>query len=79
MHRSVTGEAIMRYVLFATAMSFLVGCSQFAPPVAPNHDDGHDHGHDALITKADVKMPGTFAELVSRVDGQRSLGERQSL
>lgn len=66
----------MRFAFLAVLMSLALGCSQPAPTVAPSHDDGHDHkqgdGHDhvheAPITKADVKMPASFGELVSRVE-----------
>lgn len=69
----------MRFALLAVLTSFAIGCSQPAPTAAPNHDDGHDHRqgdghdhvHDAPITKADVKMPTNYAELVSRVEQYR--------
>ena len=65
----------------------VAGCSQpaAAPPPATSHEDGHDHshkdddshkdghdhGHDAPLTKADVKLPATYTDLVSRVKGYR--------
>jgi len=63
-----TGDLIMRNIFVVAVMSLLIGCSQPAPPVAPNQDDGHDHSHNVPITKADVKMPATFAELVTRIE-----------
>ncbi len=68
----------MRLALFAILPLFLIGCSPSAPVVAPTpadpahpHAEGQDHSHDVPITKADVKMPATFAELVVRVETYR--------
>lgn len=57
----------MRFVLLA-AMCGLIGCSQPAPSVVPKHADAHQDPHDVAITKADVKMPSTFKELVTCVE-----------
>ncbi len=68
----------MRLALFAVLPLFLIGCSPSAPVVTPTpadpdhrHAEGQDHSHDVPITKADVKMPATFAELVVRVEKYR--------
>lgn len=69
----------MRFLTFTVLTSFAIGCSQPAPPATPSHGDGHDHTpadghahvHDVPITKADVKMPASFAELVSQVEQYR--------
>ena len=58
----------MRFALLAVLTTVLIGCSKPAPAVKPSHSDGHDHVHDEPITKADVKMPATFEELVSRIE-----------
>lgn len=66
----------MRFSLLAVLILSLSGCSPPTPSVKPSHDDGHDHSqgdahdhvHDTPITKADVKMPANFAELVSRIE-----------
>lgn len=51
--------------------SFVVGCSQPATvPPLPKHSEV-DHDDELPITKADVKLPATFAELVFRVKGYR--------
>lgn len=69
----------MRLTLLAALLLFVIGCSRPAPTATPNrsggHDhsqgDGHDHVHDTPITKADVKLPASFAELVSRIERYR--------
>lgn len=69
----------MRFSLLAVFTLFVIGCSQPAPTAKPSHDDAHEHkpgeGHDDVhdkpITKADVKMPASFAELVSRIEQYR--------
>lgn len=69
----------MRLTLLAALASFVIGCSRPAPTATPNPNEGHDHGqgdghdhvHDTPITKADVKMPASFAELVSRIEQYR--------
>lgn len=68
----------MRRALFAILPLFLIGCSPSAPVVAPTpadpdhgHAQGQDHSHDVPITKADVKIPATFAELVVRIETYR--------
>lgn len=61
----------MRFLIFIVLTSFAIGCSQPAPPATTSHGDGHAHVHDVPITKADVKMPANFAELVSRVEQYR--------
>lgn len=68
----------MRLALFAVLPLFLIGCSPSAPVVTPTpadpdhrHAEGQDHTHDVPITKADVKMPATFLELVSRIETYR--------
>ena len=69
----------MRLSLLAALASFVIGCSQSAPTATPIHGDSHDHAqgdkhdhvHDTPITKADVKMPASFAELVSRIEQYR--------
>lgn len=69
----------MRFTLLAVFISFVIGCSQPTPVATPSHDDGHEHKqgeghdltHDKPITKADVKMPASFVELVSRVEQYR--------
>ena len=58
----------MRTAVMAIFTSFAVGCSETVPITAPPKQDGHDHSHDAPITKADVKMPVTFKELVSLIE-----------
>lgn len=54
----------MRSVLPALLAVILLGCSKPAPSDKPAHDP-----HDVPITKADVKMPVTFGELVTRIEG----------
>lgn len=69
----------MRFLTFIVLASFAIGCSQPAPPALPSRGNGHDHTsangqahvHDVPITKADVKMPASFAELVSRIEKYR--------
>jgi hypothetical protein len=69
----------MRLTLLAALASFMIGCSRPAPTATPTPNEGHDHGHgnghdhvhDTPITKADVKMPASFAELVSRIEQYR--------
>ena len=75
----------MRLIPIVILALFVAGCFQRAasPPAATSqedghdhshkddHKDGHDHSHDAPLTKADVKLPATYAELVSRVKGYR--------
>lgn len=69
----------MRFLTFIVLASFAIGCSQPAPPALPSPGNGHDHTsangqahvHDVPITKADVKMPASFAELVSRIEKYR--------
>jgi hypothetical protein len=60
----------VRFALLAVFTSFAIGCSQPAPPTAKTSpDDDRDHSQDVPITKSDVKMPATFDELVSRIEG----------
>ena len=58
----------MRIVLLTIFASFAIGCSQPAPPAKASRNDDHDHSQDQPITKADVKMPATFDELVTRIE-----------
>ena len=54
----------MRYPLIALFTLFVLGCSKPAPTAKPTHDP-----HDVPITKADVKMPANFGELVTLIEG----------
>ncbi len=54
----------MRSPLLAFLAIFVLGCSKPAPSDKPAHDP-----HDVPITKADVKMPANFEELVTRIEG----------
>lgn len=53
----------MRFLTFAFCAVFFLGCSKPEPAAKPVHDP-----HDVPITKADVKMPANFVELVSRIE-----------
>lgn len=69
----------MRLTLLAGLTSLFIGCSQPAPTAVQSDGDGHDHSHadgldhahDTPITKADVKMPASFGELVVRIEQYR--------
>lgn len=54
----------MRYSLLLLLALFVSGCSKPASSDKPAHDP-----HDVPITKADVKMPANFSELVTRIEG----------
>lgn len=68
----------MRLSLFAVLSLSLIGCSPSQPAAKPTpadpdhgHVEGKEHSHDVQITKADVKLPATFAELVSQIETYR--------